>query len=130
MTLKSTPQLKEQLIEIRKNLLGDLQKTRETSQNEEFTEFVSDITDDATRSANRQMILNLGEHEREQLKLVEEALYKIENGGYGICILCENSIPPARLQLVPYAQYCVECLSQIEKEKKLEIQTRDNGSII
>ena len=130
MTLKNMSQLKEQLIKIRKDLLGDLQKTRETSQNEEFTEFVSDITDDASRSFNRQMILNLGEHEREQLKLVEEALYKIENGGYGVCVLCEKSIPPARLKLVPFAQYCVECLSQIEKEQKLEIQSRDNDSVL
>ncbi len=118
--------LKETLLEIRSNLLGDIKKTRKSSQDKEFTEFVSDITDDAARSFTRQMILNLGEHEREKLKLVEEALYKLQRGGYGICSLCEETIPPARLKIVPFAQYCVECLSKMEHEKKLEDSPNNN----
>ena len=128
MTPPNTAELRERLLQIRATLLGDLKKNRETSQDEEFTGFVSDFSDDASRSFNRQMILNLGEQEREQLKLVEEALYKIQSGGYGICTLCETPIPEKRLQVVPYAQYCVECLSQIEKEQATETKSRNNGN--
>lgn len=128
MSVNSMEHYKQQLLGIRDSLLGDLKKTRETSQNEEFTEFISDLSDDASRSFNRQMILNLGEQEREQLKLVEEALYKIQHGGFGVCTYCENPIPEKRLQVVPYAQYCVECLSQIEKENETETRLRNNGN--
>ena len=84
---KKFSRFKDRLEEIRSKLLGDLKKTRQTNQEEEFTEMVADFTDDATRASNRQMILNLGEQERETLKLVEEALYKIKNGDYGTCAL-------------------------------------------
>jgi len=119
---------KTQLEEIRSNLLGDLKKTRQTSQEEELTQMVADFTDDAARSCDQQMILNLGEQERETLKLVEEALHKIKNGGYGICALCGEPIPKARLDIVPFTLHCVTCLDQVEKEKQRENLLNDNGA--
>jgi len=119
---------KNRLEEIRANLLGDLKKTRQTNQDEEFSQMLADFSDDATRSFNRQMILNLGEQERETLKLVEEALYKIKNGDYGVCAVCEEPIPEARLDIVPFALHCVTCLEQVEKEKQLDRLIDDDGA--
>ena len=119
---------KIRLEKIRSNLLGDLKKTRQNSQEEELTQMVSDFTDEATRSFDRQMILNLGEQERETLKQVEEALYKVKNGDYGICALCGDPIPEARLDIVPFALHCVTCLDQVEKEKQRGHIIDDNGA--
>ena len=113
--------MKSKLQDIRSQLLGGIEKTLKTSQDEEFTQLVPDTTDDASRSFSRQMLLNLGEQDRERLIQVEEALYLMENGGYGICKLCEQSIPEARLKVVPFAQHCVACLNEVEKNQK------DNG---
>ena len=110
--------MKSKLQDIRSQLLGGIEKTLKTSQNEEFTQLVPDITDDASRSFSRQMLLNLGEQDRERLIQVEEALYLIENGGYGTCKLCEEPIPEARLKVIPFAQHCVSCLSVIEQDQK------------
>jgi len=110
--------MKSKLQEIRSRLLGGIEKTIKTSQDEEFTQLVPDTTDDASRSFSRQMLLNLGEQDREQLIQVEEALFQMENGGYGICKLCEKSIPEARLKVVPFAQHCVACLNEIEQDQK------------
>ena len=110
--------MKSKLQNIRSRLLGGIEKTLKTSQDEEFTQLVPDTTDDASRSFSRQMLLNLGEQDRERLIQVEEALYQMENGGYGICKLCEASIPEARLKVVPFTQYCVSCLNEIENDKK------------
>ena len=49
---------KDRLEGIRANLLGDLKKTRQSNQEEEFTEMLADFSDDAARSFSRQMILN------------------------------------------------------------------------
>lgn len=125
MKYKSLPEMKSKLQDIRSELLGGIEKTMKTSKDEEYTQLIPDTTDDASRSFSRQMLLNLGEQDREQLIQVEEALYQIENGGYGICKLCEKQIPEARLKVVPYAQYCVSCLSEIEQDMKLN---RHNGS--
>lgn len=118
MKYKSLPEMKSKLQDIRSQLLGGIEKTLKTSQNEEFTQLVPDITDDASRSFSRQMLLNLGEQDRERLIQVEEALYLIENGGYGTCKLCEEPIPEARLKVIPFAQHCVACLSVIEQDQK------------
>ncbi len=110
--------MKSKLQDIRSRLLGGIEKTIKTSQDEEFTQLIPDIADDASRSFSRQMLLNLGEQDRERLIQVEEALYQMENGGYGTCKLCEKSIPEARLKVVPFAQHCVSCLKDIEQGQK------------
>jgi DnaK suppressor protein len=125
MKYKSLPEMKSKLENIRAQLLGGIEKTIKTSQDEEFTQLIPDVADEASRSFSRQMLLNLGEQDREKLIQVEEALYQIENGGYGTCKLCEEPIPEARLQLVPFAQHCVACLNVIEQG---QTNNRHNGS--
>lgn len=118
MKYKSLPEMKSKLQDIRSQLLGGIEKTLKTSQDEEFTQLIPDITDEASRSYSHQMLLNLGKQDRERLIQVEESLYQIENGGYGICKLCEKPIPEARLKVVPFTQHCVSCLNEIEQGQK------------
>ncbi|MBI4752890.1 TraR/DksA C4-type zinc finger protein [Candidatus Desantisbacteria bacterium] len=40
---------------------------------------------------------------------IDEALYRIEYGNYGICEECGKEIPVARLDAIPYAHFCIEC---------------------
>ena len=110
--------MKSKLQDIRAQLLGGIEKTIKTSKDEEFTQLIPDTSDDASRSFSRQMLLNLGEQDCERLIQVEEALHQIDNGGYGTCKLCEDSIPEARLKVVPFAQHCVACLNVIEQDQK------------
>lgn len=120
MNGKKVEKFKVALAELRSNLLGDVEKNRKTSQTDEFTEMLADTTDEAARLSTRQMILNLGEQGRERLKLIEEALARIEEGEFGTCQRCEKKIPEARLKVVPFTQYCVACLDEIEKEENLD----------
>ena len=50
------------------------------------------------------------------LKLVEEALKRIENKEYGICQRCSKPIPIGRLEVLPFALYCVKCQEEIEEQ--------------
>ena len=125
MKYKGLQIFKSKLHDIRAHLLGGIEKTLKTNIDDEFTQLIPDITDDASRSSSRQMLLNLGEQDREKLIQVEEALYLIEHGGYGFCKLCEEPIPEARLTVVPFAQHCVACLNEIEEQQK---NNRKNGS--
>jgi DnaK suppressor protein len=118
MKYKSLPEMKAKLQDIRSQLLGGIEKTIKTNQDEEFTQVIPDTTDEASRSFSRQILLNLGEQDREKLIQVEDALYQIENGGYGICKLCEDPIPEPRLKVVPFAQHCVSCLNVIEQDQR------------
>ncbi len=42
---------------------------------------------------------------------VDTALARIEEGGYGLCERCGESIPIARLDALPYTVLCVSCAS-------------------
>jgi len=51
-----------------------------------------------------------------QLRLVNEALDRLESGDYGTCLRCEEPIPPKRLRALPWARYCVPCQELAGKE--------------
>ena len=55
------------------------------------------------------------ENERTKLRLVEEALAKIDEGTYGACERCEEAIPVKRLD-PPFTRYCVQCQTELERE--------------
>ena len=121
MNSKKMTEYKNRLQEIRNEFVGDVEKNLKSSQ-AESSQNVPDISDEAARDYNSELMLNLGQQDWEKLKLVDEALVKIKFGEYGICQQCEESIPEARLKIVPFAQYCVKCLEFIEKGKTIERQ--------
>lgn len=46
---------------------------------------------------------------------IDNALKKIYKTGYGICEKCKKPIPKARLNLIPEAQYCIDCERKLRK---------------
>jgi RNA polymerase-binding transcription factor DksA len=45
---------------------------------------------------------------REQLDDVETALTRLDDGTYGSCSVCEQSIGEARLEAMPTTRWCIE----------------------
>ncbi|MCC6395074.1 MAG: TraR/DksA family transcriptional regulator [Bryobacterales bacterium] len=50
-----------------------------------------------------------------QLRLINEALDRIEEGSYGICVDCDQEISPRRLSAAPWAKRCVRCQEASER---------------
>lgn len=111
--------LKDKLLDIRTELTDGVDKVSKRS-NDEFETEVPDVNDEASRTYNRQVMLSLGEAERKQLQLVDDALDALESGGYGTCIDCEEGIPLKRLEAVPYVKRCVACKTKYEEEMRAE----------
>jgi DnaK suppressor protein len=44
-----------------------------------------------------------------QLRLINEALDRLQHGDYGVCLACEGPIAAKRLRALPWARYCVHC---------------------
>jgi len=103
------------LEESRFALIGEVRE-KYKSKKDDFNKQAADIVDDAVQSYDRQLMMGLGEKELRKLKLVEEAIKKINTGQYGKCLECEELIPEVRLTVIPYALYCVDCLETIEKK--------------
>jgi len=103
------------LEEIRFAIGGGVQEKYKSPQ-DHLTEQVANIADDAVQSYEHQLMMGLGEKEFEKLRLVEEAIEKLDEGQYGICLECEELISEERLTVIPFASHCVDCLEIIEKK--------------
>ena len=103
------------LEEIRFAIVAEV-KGKYKSPKDHLTEQVADIADDAVQSYDRQLKMGLGKKEFEKMRLVEEAIEKLDEGQYGICLECEELISEERLTVIPFASYCVDCLELIEKK--------------
>ena len=69
--------------------------------------------DQAQLSHDEFISLRLNSLDYVQLRMIDEALDRIEAGDYGVCMSCEEPIPAKRLQAVPWAKYCVTCQQEM-----------------
>lgn len=50
--------------------------------------------------------LSVADIRRQELTAMDEAMGRLERGGYGICEACGREIPEERLRVMPFARYC------------------------
>jgi DnaK suppressor protein len=63
----------------------------------------------ATIAWERQHVAALLEQAREHLAAIDEALGRLDQGGYGRCQVCGQPIAPERLAARPTASRCLDC---------------------
>jgi DnaK suppressor protein len=124
MKKNKTKQFEVLLQNIRTEIIGDVEKTN-LNEKEIEAEHMADISDDAARSYDRKLQGDLEEQEWNKLKQVEVALEKIAQDEYGTCEQCEAEIPEARLEILPYAEFCTQCLSEIEKNAAASLDDQE-----
>ena len=56
--------------------------------------------------------LSLYENAKDLLSQAEEALERIADKSYGICVDCGTNIPVARLEAIPHTKLCVDCAAR------------------
>lgn len=59
------------------------------------------------------IFLNRNTIDMKLLREIADALQRIEQGTYGVCLECEEPISVKRLDAVPWARYCVTCQEAI-----------------
>ena len=58
------------------------------------------------------------EQERDKMRLLNDALQRMSDGTFGVCEICGDNIQEARLEVIPYARYCMDCTSKEEDKKR------------
>ena len=66
------------------------------------------LADTATETYERELDEGLEEDAERQLREVETALDRIENGTYGRCEVCGLEIPEERLEAIPWTTMCID----------------------
>lgn len=74
-----------------------------------------DIVDRANNAYNRELMFSLSDVERQTLLQIENALTRMDDGGYGRCANCGQQINLLRLEAVPWARFCIDCQELAEK---------------
>ena len=75
---------------------------------------IGDEADIATRSVEKEILFDITDAEKQNLDRIEAALRKIEKGAFGRCESCQKTIPRLRLEVMPWARYCIQCQSRNE----------------
>ncbi len=55
--------------------------------------------------------------DRRKLKLIDAAIARLARGEFGLCEECGDTISPKRLQVIPWAAYCIACQDQFDVEE-------------
>jgi len=83
-------------------------------------EKAADALDEVRLAADRELMIHTLDRESHRLREVRNALARIEEGSYGICLGCGEAIPAKRLEAVPWAAYCVRCQEAVDARRAAE----------
>ena len=119
MPAKEKNNLKKMLMMLRDKLNNQVSVLRDESLNKND---LIDMAEDGTGAFNRQFAMDLAFSESDLLFEINEALKRIDNRTYGICVDCGKLIEKSRLKALPFAKRCISCKSKFEKNPHNAIQ--------
>ncbi|MGH9822283.1 MAG: TraR/DksA family transcriptional regulator [Blastocatellia bacterium] len=108
MDKKKIKQLEAKLETQKNSLLGMVERTEDYGR-EANKDISQDPADQASNSYTKELLFSQSTNERQMLRLIEEALDRIEEGSFGECVNCSEEINAKRLEAIPWARYCIRC---------------------
>ena len=114
---------KNRLVLIRDRLRNDVSTMTDGALSQSRSEAAGDLSimplhmaDIGTDNFEQEQTLSFIQSDNNTLGLIEEALVRIRAGTYGICESCGKPIPKVRLNVLPYAADCVNCVELAHRE--------------
>ena len=101
--------LKDVLLRKRGEILAASTGTRPLPASVDVNSRQGDLADQASGNNEVHIQLKLKQTDAKILQAIEEALYRMEKGVYGICRDCGEPIAPARLEAIPWTRVCISC---------------------
>jgi RNA polymerase-binding transcription factor len=101
--------LKDALLRKRGEILAASTGTRPLPASIDVNSRQGDLADQASGNNEVHIQLKLKQTDAKILQAIEEALYRMERGTYGICRDCGDPIAPARLEAIPWTRVCISC---------------------
>lgn len=114
MRASKLKELEKWLLDKRKGLLSGVRA--QATNLETGSGGILDLADQAANAYTKEFLLSLGDADRRTLRQVDAALEKIRLGTYGKCEKCEGEIGIKRLEALPFAEYCISCQEEEERQ--------------
>ena len=109
-----TIKIREQLTTNRQELLNIIQMNQSAERNSTESNFSNEI-DMASDLEGREMMFQLTSRDLNELKRIQDAIYRIDHGTYGSCDVCSKKISQKRLKILPLSSLCIECKEEMER---------------
>ncbi len=93
------------LLARRKELLSDLDHIEQDLD----VPATKDWEDRASERQGDEVLEALGEHDLHELRQIDAALKRVDEGEYGYCVTCGAEIDAERLEIVPATPFCKTC---------------------
>ena len=68
-----------------------------------------DWVDHSSHENDLHVNLALKQTDTKLLRAIDEALHRVDQGSYGICMDCDEPIAAVRLDAVPWTRVCIDC---------------------
>ena len=110
MNTEMMKQFENLFIELKKNTLNEMKMVDPTNEKGDEVDLSQE---------DRQMALDLKLLGRQNfmLKKIDNALFKIKNGSFGVCEECDGEIEINRLRARPVATQCISCKEEEERSE-------------
>lgn len=112
---------KKRLAQFRQRLEARQQELRRSvTQKQQYGRAVDDdvspdVIDRAASTYTKDFLFRQSTNEKRLLQMVEEALRRVRDGSFGLCLSCGNEINAKRLEAVLWARYCIVCQQKSER---------------
>jgi DnaK suppressor protein len=86
-----------------------------------------DAIDEVQLAGERELAIRNLDRESNLLRNVKDALARVADGSYGVCMHCEEDIKPKRLDAVPWTKYCIKCQEAADRHE-FETESGDSAN--
>ena len=120
LTPKELEGFRDILNRMRRELAGrvhDLEEEALKSSGGNLSNMPLHMADVGTDTFDQDFNIGMAQTERGIVQEIDEALKRIANRTYGMCMLTGKPIPKGRLAAMPWAKYTVEAARQVEKSR-------------
>lgn len=117
LTKKERDAYLKDLLEKRAEIIGNV-KGMETERNASLGDIAHmplHMADVGSDNFEQEFTLGLMESEREMLREIEEAILRMREGYFGVCLESGRPIQKMRLEFAPWAKYCIDVARAKEK---------------
>jgi RNA polymerase-binding transcription factor DksA len=108
---------RNRLLALRARIRGDVSTMTDAALSRSRSEAAGDLSamplhmaDIGSDNFEQEQTLSFIQYDHATLELIEEALARIKAGTYGTCESCGKPIPKVRLNVLPHAADCVQCV--------------------
>lgn len=119
LSKKELTEFRQLLVQKRRTLAGDLngmeEETTRSQGSGNLSSMPTHMADVGTDNFQHEFTLGLLESEQALLREINDALARVDDNTYGICLGTGQAIPLARLRAKPWAKYTVEYARMLEK---------------